>query len=75
METAAHIRPEAWIARIFSARAVERGAVVRRAVAWVEHEIGRERFVQEVRMRGFHLFEAGGQFLVICNCAPVRRVV
>lgn len=75
MEAAAHIRSDAWLAKVFSAQAVARGAVVRRAVAWVEHEIGRERFVAEVRQRGFHLFEAGGQFIVICNRGPVRRVV
>lgn len=75
MSTTAHTRPDAWISHVFSARAVSHGAVVRRAVAWVEHEIGRERFIAEVRHRGFHLYEAGGQFIVICNRGPVRRLV
>ncbi len=68
-------RPEEWIALVFSAKAVEKGGVVRRSVAWVENEIGRARFVAEVQARGFHLLEAGGQFIVICSHAPIRRLV
>ncbi|MDJ0627803.1 MAG: N-(5'-phosphoribosyl)anthranilate isomerase [Rhodobacter sp.] len=64
-----------WIAQVFSAKAVERGAVVRRAVPWVEREIGREAFEREVRRRGYTLLEAGSQFIVICNRGPVRRIV
>ncbi|WP_244867946.1 hypothetical protein [Vannielia litorea] len=49
MSLPAHPRHEAWISHVFPARGVERGAVVRRSEAWVEHEIGHERFVAEVR--------------------------
>ncbi|OYW61320.1 MAG: N-(5'-phosphoribosyl)anthranilate isomerase [Rhodobacterales bacterium 32-66-7] len=56
-----------WLEGVFSAKAVARGGVVRRAVRDVEREIGRLRFVAEVRRRGFHLVECGGQFIVICN--------
>ena len=75
MSEAAHTHPEDWIAQVFSAKAVDRGGVIRRATGWVDHEIGRDRFVDEVRRRGFHLFEGGGQFIVICNPYPVRRIV
>ncbi len=64
-----------WVDQVFSARAVARGAVVRRAVHWVEREIGRDRFIEEVRLRGYCLLEAGGQFIVICNRGPIRRLV
>jgi hypothetical protein len=46
--------------------------VVRRAVRDVEREVGRERFIREVRMRGHHLVECGGQFIVICNPGQIR---
>lgn len=60
-----------WVDQVFAARQA-RGGVVRRAVPWVEREIGRDRFVQEVRARGFHLLRAGDQFIVICDSKPVH---
>lgn len=68
-------RPDLWIAHVFSSHAVDKGGVIRRSVAWVEKEVGRDRFVTEVRARGFHLFEAGGQFVVVCTRAPIRRIL
>lgn len=47
---------------------------MRRAVRDVEREIGREAFVEEVRKRGFHLLECGGQFLVICNAGHLTVI-
>ncbi|MBF9029640.1 N-(5'-phosphoribosyl)anthranilate isomerase [Rhodobacterales bacterium HKCCE3408] len=64
-----------WLAQIFSAKAVASGGVVRRSVSDVERILGRERLELEIRRRGFHLIEAGDQFIVICNRAPVRLVV
>ena len=75
MTDAVHTHPELWIEEIFAAKAVARGGVVRRSVIWVHREIGIPRFIDEVRARGFHLIEGGGQFIVICNPAPIRRVV
>lgn len=66
--------PEYWIASIFSAKSVQTGGVVRRNRIWVEREIGRARFEQEVRNRGFHLLEVGQQLIVICNSGQVRLV-
>lgn len=68
-------RPESWIEHVFSARAAQTGGVIRRAVPWVEAEIGRARFVREVTRRGFTLLESNGQFIVICHSGPVRRIV
>jgi hypothetical protein len=65
--------PDHWIEQVFAAKAVAKSGIVRRAVPWVEREIGRERFLEEVELRGFHLLECAGQFIVICSDAPVRR--
>ena len=67
--------PDHWIEQVFAAKAVTKGGIVRRAVPWVEREIGRERFLHEVEQRGFHLLECAGQFIVICSDAPVRRLL
>jgi hypothetical protein len=68
----APIRNAPWLDDVFSAKSVTRGGVVRRAVRDVEREVGRDRFILEVRRRGFHLVECGGQFIVICNPGQVR---
>ena len=65
-------QPDIWIDQIFSAKAVQKGAVIRRSIPWIEREIGRERFVEEVRRRGFHLIETAGQFVVICHGGAIR---
>jgi hypothetical protein len=62
-----------WCDAIFTAKALEKGGIVRRATRDVDREIGRDAFVREVRRRGFHLVEVSGQYLVICN--PGRMTV
>lgn len=57
--------PDAWIAEIFAAKAASTGGVIRRNRAWVEAEIGWDRFVAEVQARGFHLLETGHQLIVV----------
>ena len=64
--------PDPWIAEIFSAKASLRGGVIRRDVAWVEREIGHDRFCHEVRRRGFHLLRAGRQYVIVCSPDPVQ---
>ena len=64
--------PEVWIDLIFSAKAVADGGVIRRHRRWVDREVGRSRFVEEVRRRGFHLIETTDQLIVVCNRGPVR---
>lgn len=59
---------------MFAAKAVEKGGVVRRSVPWVEREIGRDRFIEEVRARGFHMIECGKQFVIICNNTGMRVI-
>ena len=64
--------PEAWIAEVFSAKAVANGGVIRRSRAWVDREVGRERFIAEVQGRGFHLLETGHQLIVVCHKGAVH---
>jgi hypothetical protein len=64
----------AWIARVFDAKAVAKGAVVRRSIASIDREIGRDVFEQEVKQRGFHLIACGDQFIVICNTGRLQII-
>ena len=66
--------PERWIAEMFSAKSMARGGVIRRDRRWIDREIGWDRFMAEVRMRGFHLIETGGQWIVICNTGFLRVI-
>jgi hypothetical protein len=65
--------PDTWLRLIFSAQSAK-GGVVRRSIAWVDREVGRDRFVDEVRRRGFHLLQTANQFIVVCNRDPVTLV-
>jgi hypothetical protein len=66
---------QAFIDQVFFAKAVNRAGVVRRSVRDVEREVGRDPFIAEVRRRGFHLIECGGQFVVICNSGAIKVIV
>ncbi|SLN64366.1 hypothetical protein ROG8370_02975 [Roseovarius gaetbuli] len=67
-----HAPNEPWIAQLFSAKSARKGAVVRRSLAWVDREVGRDRFMQEVKCRGFHLIQTADQFVVVCHSGPIR---
>lgn len=61
-----------WIDQLFGAKAAKSGGIVRRSVASVEREVGRDVFLSEVRKRRFHLVETGGQFVVFCHTGRLR---
>jgi hypothetical protein len=65
---------QAWLDDVFAAKAATKGGIVRRAVRDVEREIGKATFVREVRKRGYHLIECGGQFIVICNTGQMQII-
>lgn len=69
------VTPQDFFAEVFGSRAARDGAVVRRKVRDVERLVGRDRFLDEVRRRGYFAVENAGQFVVFCNAEPVRRVV
>ncbi len=64
-----------WLAQLFGAQAVAKGGIVRRSVRDVDRMVGRDAFKREVRMRGFHLVECGGQMIVICNSGHLTVLV
>ena len=69
-----HENADRWIKAIFAAKSAKNGGVVRRHRQWVAREIGRDRFEEEVRKRGFHLLETGNQLVVICHNGTIRLV-
>ena len=66
------LSPERWIAQIFSAKAVGQGGIIRRKSCDIDRLIGRERFLDEVALRGFRAIENNGQIVIFCNRAAVR---
>lgn len=67
-------RNTAWVTAVFTAKSVQDGGVIRRSVRSVEREIGREAFEAEIKRRGFHAIEIGGQYIVLCNTGHMRVV-
>ena len=69
------ISPDRWTVQIFSSRAAAEGGILRRKICDVDRILGRDRFLHEVRRRGFRVVENAGQFIIFCNNDPVRIVV
>lgn len=67
--------PQQFFAELFASRAAMQGAIIRRKVGDVERYIGRPAFLAEMQRRGFRVLENAGQFIIICNAEPIRRVV
>ncbi|VDC30828.1 N-(5'-phosphoribosyl)anthranilate isomerase [Pseudogemmobacter humi] len=66
---------EHWIGHLFSSQAARQGGVIRRKIRDIERFVGREAFLAEMRRRGFPVVENAGQFVIFCNCEPLRRLV
>ena len=69
------LTPERWLARIFSAKAVDKAGVLRRSARDIDRLVGRDVFLADVRKGGFRAVEYNGQILILCNRAPVRLLV
>ena len=69
------LSPEAWLLHLFSSQAAREGSVIRRKIRDVERYVGRELFLDEMRRRGYPVVENAGQYVIFCNCEPIRRVV
>lgn len=63
--------PEFWLKQLFSAKAVAQGGVVRRKTRDIDRILGRDRFLFEVKRRGFHAIQNGENTLVFCNAHPI----
>ncbi|WP_298910881.1 hypothetical protein [uncultured Aliiroseovarius sp.] len=60
---------------LFSSKAARQGAVIRRKLRDIERYVGRDRFEDELRRRGYHAVENAGQLVIFCNQEPIRRIV
>ena len=67
-------RDDLWFQNIFEATSVRTGGVVRRKICDVERTVGRHALEVEVRRRGYHLIEAGSQFIIICSRNDIRLI-
>ena len=61
-----------WIGQIFEAKIVRRGGIVRRKIASVRKYASVEALELAVKVRGFHMTEAGGQYIIYCNAGNIR---
>ncbi len=69
-----YLSPEHWVSHLFSSQAAREGGVIRRKSRDVDRFVGRDRFLDEMRRRGFPVVENAGQFVIFCNQDPIRRV-
>jgi hypothetical protein len=60
-----------WLTLFRSACASAEGGVVRRRIADVDAVVGADRFVAEVRARGWRVARNADQYVVFCNREPV----
>ncbi|MEM8977915.1 MAG: N-(5'-phosphoribosyl)anthranilate isomerase [Pseudomonadota bacterium] len=61
-----------WLHQLFSAKAVNKGGVLRRAKHDVARNIGLEQLILEVKRRGFHMIETDAQLIILCNNGHFR---
>jgi hypothetical protein len=54
---------------------VAKGGPLSRDVADVEANIGRDRFLAEVKLRGYRAKEESGQFILTLNREPLRVMI
>lgn len=67
--------PDRWLFQLFSPLAVAAGGPLRCYVAEMEANIGRERFLQEVKLRGYRTIEDGGKLTLILKREPLRVMI
>ena len=66
------LSPEIWLKDLFTSKAVQEGAVIRRKARDIERFAGMERFMAEIDRRGYQVAENSGQLVIFCNRAPIR---
>jgi len=66
--------PEIYIRHMFSSKAAKDGGVIRRKVRDIERILGRSLFEHEIKRRGYHAIENGGQFIIFCNNQAVKVI-
>jgi hypothetical protein len=66
---------ERWMQHLFGSRAVRDGAIIRRKLRDIDRYVGRGRFEDELRRRGYHAVENAGQLVIFCNQEPIRQIL
>ena len=66
------LTPEIWLHDLFTSKAVQQGAVIRRKARDIERFAGLDLFMREIHRRGYQVAENSGQIIIFCNRAPVR---
>ncbi len=66
------LSPDIWLANLFTSKAVQQGGVIRRKARDIERFAGMDRFMVEIRRRGYQVAVNSGQIIIFCNRAPVR---
>lgn len=64
--------PDHWLSAAFSSTTATTGGVIKRRITDIDRIVGRDRFLGEVRARGFQAVENGDSLVVFCNAQPVR---
>lgn len=64
--------PDHWLYAAFTSTTATTGGVIKRRISDIDRIVGRERFLSEVRSRGFQAVENGDNLIVFCNGQPVR---
>jgi len=67
--------PYAYINAIFRAAAAIKGGIVRRSIADVDKFASHRYLVEEVKRRGFHMFESGDQYIIVCNSGVLKLIL
>ena len=64
--------PDQWLYAAFTSTTANAGGVIKRRISDIDRIVGRDRFLGEVRSRGFQAVENGDSLIVFCNAQPVR---
>ena len=64
--------PDHWLSAAFTSNTATSGGVIKRRISDIDRIVGRDRFLGEVRARGFQAVENGDNLIVFCNAQPVR---
>lgn len=59
--------PYEYINRIFEADAAKNGGVVRRKISNIDKYASLKYLIEAVEEKGFHLIEAGDQYVIFCS--------
>ena len=61
-----------WMRQIFDAKAARDGGVVRRSRRDIDRIVGMDRFLREIRRRGYHAVQNADQVVIFCNNQTVH---